>query len=103
MNGVPLSPNAVFIIRDLASRGLGMSEIAREMGLNPSTIWGACKRHSIACLKMKGGPKPRPISDLVPTWVPECLRSEYLEIARDCGEEAAASRIRKLKAEAARC
>lgn len=38
----------------------------------------------------------------IPDWVPEALRPVYADIARRAGEEAAAKRVRQIKAHAAR-
>ena len=37
----------------------------------------------------------------VPSWVPDDLRDDYIDVARLSGEEAAASHVRRLKREAA--
>lgn len=38
----------------------------------------------------------------IPKWVPEDLKPDFIDTARRLGEEAAASHVRRLKAEAAR-
>jgi hypothetical protein len=46
---------------------------------------------------------PRNHSEVqVPKWVPDDLRGEYRDFAMEEGEEVAASRVRRLKAEALR-
>jgi len=89
-------------VRELASEGKGKSEIGRILGLNKSTVWSICHRRGIKTLRAKPGPASGS-SVSIPGWVPAEFRDDYREIARDEGEEAAASAIRKLKAEAARC
>lgn len=53
--------------------------------------------------KVRDGEPPRHHAAVqVPKWVPDDLKGEYRDFAIEEGEEVAASRVRRLKAEALR-
>lgn len=57
-------------------------------------------------LSQSSRPRTRPYREakrLTPLWVPKELRDDYRHLARTFGEERAASEVRRMKAEAARC
>lgn len=89
-------------LRKLAQDGLTQSEIARALGVSNATVITHRARHGIEIR----GTRKRSIREkdrVVPKWVPNDLRQDYIDQSKLYGEEAAASAIRKLKAEAARC
>lgn len=74
-------------IRRLSEQGVPQREIARQLGCSRSSIWRTLN------------PARKP-AVLVPSWVPAYLADTYRLVGRELGEEAAASRVRRLKKEA---
>ncbi|MFG1260064.1 hypothetical protein V5F79_22310 [Xanthobacter flavus] len=95
------------IVRELASLGLTQAQTARQVQRTAAYISMIAKREGIDFKAGKPGPKCLDDQDAIevpiPHWVPGALREEYADHARLYGEEAAASHVRRMKAEAARC
>ena len=85
-------------LRRLAADGMTQAEIARAFGVSPSTIIAQRKKHGVSIRGTVGG-APAYSARTVPHWVPASLLDEYREWMKLYGEEAAASHVRKLKAE----
>lgn len=79
-----------------------ISETLRERWLEPEF-----RRRSLASLRSEETCRKRAaakarINAEIPSWVPDDLVGDFIDLARDFGEEEAASRVRRLKAEASR-
>lgn len=83
----------IALMRAAAAGGATTSEIARAIGVSITSAmrWAAQEGIKAARMGAKGV--------LIPKWVPGSLHDEYLEVAAESGEEAAASFIRRLKNE----
>lgn len=85
------------IIR-LRAGGMTYRAISKATGVPFGTVSRILCRSAERGDRVKSYAIPVPI----PKWVPASLYEDFLDVARDQGEEAAASHVRRLKAEAAR-
>ncbi|MEP9350601.1 hypothetical protein [Xanthobacter sp. KR7-225] len=101
---------AIALLRRLAAANACVTEMATEAGLSRHSVRRICREARIAIapvhLRMargreKGIEASRAYSRVrIPRWVPRDLRDDYRDFAAEMGEEVAASRVRRLKAEA---
>lgn len=79
-------------IRALFEAGLRLKQIASQIGCAVGTVYGHI-----------GDLREQRARIAIPAWVPADLRSTFQKIGRRSGEEVAAYKVRRLKAEAAVC
>lgn len=101
------APPIARIVEDLAEQGLTQAQTAKQVRCTAAYISMLAKRYGIEFKvrgkrgRPRGGGVPSPNNAvIVPKWVPADLAGEYLDHAKLYGEEAAASHVRRLKAEA---
>ncbi|MFG1371517.1 hypothetical protein V5F32_05010 [Xanthobacter oligotrophicus] len=122
------TPDAVARMKRLAEAGALTGTIARDIGVSPASIIKWAKREGVrlmtrseagkrraedpgersrlAELSRRGGEALKRkwgLPSIVPHWVPSDLSDDYADFAVLYGEECAASRIRRMKAEALTC
>ena len=97
-------------LRTMAAEGQCLSDMAHAAGLSRVAVRRLCEEEGIAVpshvvrmdrARAKGREAARiRASVCIPRWVPPDLRADYRDFAAEMGEEVAASRVRRLKAEA---
>ena len=122
------TPDAIARMKRLAEAGALTSTIARDIGVSPASIIKWAKREGVrlmtrseagrrraedpaerarlAEISRRGGEALKRkwgLSSIVPHWVPSDLSDDYSDFAMLYGEECAASRVRRMKAEASTC
>lgn len=114
------SPELVEAIRALAAEGATASAIARAIGVSLGSVilWAAqghitllrhitlltrsqARRKALADPEVRARMRKRAKGVVIPAWVPVTLHEDYLDVADEQGEEAAAAHVRRLKREAA--
>jgi predicted transcriptional regulator len=89
-------------VTDLANRGFTKKQIALALGISASAVFRALVANQERSIDERRAGTAADHRVVVPGWVPDYLHDTYRLVGLKLGEEEAASRCRRLKAEAAR-